>query len=156
MVQQIWLGYLDARRSALYYGRVSIRMQRWHQILSLVAILSSTAAFATVLAHLPPAASAICLGFVGGSVGWMYVSDFSKKAAETSVASQQLDRLAIEWKQLWFRQGEEGLDALSWASDLERRDNEITSRFQPEEDIDLHKRCANEAYAVAKDEFMYG
>lgn len=156
MREQIWLGLLDSRRLALYYRRLSMRSNRNNLWFTLLAIASSSAAVGTVLSHFPSWASALCLVVIASSMAWMLFAEYSKKAAVASLTAQQLDKLAIDWKELWFRQQEEGMDVLARILDLEGRVNDVTSRFDGTEDRKLNKRCAAEAYTVAKKELGYG
>ena len=133
-----------------------MRSNRNNLWFTLLAIASSSAAVGTVLSHFPSCASALCLvTVIASSMAWMLFAEYSKKSAVAStkgLTAQQLDKLAIDWKELWFRQQEEGMDVLARILDLEGRVNDVTSRFDGTEDRKLNKRCAAEAYTVAKKE----
>ncbi len=152
-MRQIWLGFLDAERLTRYYGRLSDRMRRINFALTVFTLLASTAAFASLMVHLPDFVSALCFVAVAVALVWMHLSEYSKKAAIASIVAQQCEDLAVEWKELWFRQNEEGIDPLSRIAELKRRESRITALYDSEDDHALNEKCAEEAYSVAQAEF---
>lgn len=164
-VQQVWLGLLDAERLSRYYGRLSERFQRVHLYLMVMIALCSTGAALTLLAtfqdlipvfgQLPGLIPALLSFVVAGAAIWASHSDYSKKAAISSVIRIQCDELVVSWKQLWLDVSTDPESVRVRTVDLQRRMNEVTAHALENglTNDALNRECAKEAYESLQSEF---
>lgn len=144
---------LDAGRQHRYFLAIADRHQKWHLVLSLVAVLGSILA-ATVLLSTGDnlyarIASAGMFLLVSAATVAMVVWDFSKNAQVARSAADRLNEVDIELRRLWHFT-EEGKNGE--AEDLERLErsiDEITRIDIPTDDA-LNKRCNTEAWEVVE------
>ena len=154
-VQQVWLGLLDAERLSRYYGRLALRFQRWNLFLTLVILLCSTGAAATLITELPTWVQAVLSLVVAAVAIWSYLLGYSKKAAVASVIRSQCSHLASDWRGLWADLNTDRQDIPVRIAYLQRKLNEITDHALDHglADDALNEQCAKEAYESVQSEF---
>lgn len=154
-VRQVWIGLLDAERLSRYYGRLAVRLQRWHFGLTVFIALCSTGAAATLIASLPGLIPTLLSLTVAAGAIWSSYANYSKKAAVASVIRSQCDDLIIDWKQLWSDLNTDRQDIPKQVEALQRKLNEITKPALEHglTDNALNERCTQEAYESLRAEF---
>ena len=154
-IHQTWAGLHSSERLYRYYGRLQSKLER-RNFLSLVLVgISSTGAAAVLLGHLPAYIAAILYFLVAGAVIWVFVSEYSKKAALAALASSQWREISLDWKQLWYDLDDlDSGEILARTETLRNREKVAGAEAQcgPDDDS-INKKCAEEAYAVLNAEF---
>ncbi len=150
MRDQIWYTMLDAERLSRYYGQLATRFQRRQFWLNIAVAFCSLAAASVLLAKIDVIVSAVLFFVVSGGVIWGVFADYSKKAAIANVTTRECSAISVELKQLWRNPDVPG--ALERAISLEQRLDSIT-HVGLEIDDKLNRKCAEETYASANQEF---
>ncbi len=148
MAQQVWYGLLDADRQARYFQRLSDKFRWRNRIILLVLFVSASGAATNLLASGPEIASGLIFLATAAASVWLYLADYSGKAAASRLFSNQYSELAAEWKRLWY-EGETPEEVHA----LQRRQISVASGYTISVDHDLNEKCAGETYAVLKAEF---
>ena len=153
--RQVWIGLLDAERLSRYYGRLAVRLQRWHFGLTVFIALCSTGAAATLIASLPGLIPTLLSLTVAAAAIWSSYANYSKKAAVASVIRSQCDDLIIDWKHLWSNLNADRQDIPQQVDALQRKLNEITKPALEHglTDNALNEQCTQEAYESVQAEF---
>jgi hypothetical protein len=146
---QLWYALLDAERESRYFAKVADRNKRLYMFFSVVTMIFSLTAGATLLMATPIGWTVGLFLLVSSLTALMIVYDFSGHARSARIASDLIRGVCLELKQAWYRGPE--LSSLEYVSTLERRLDEI-ARIDHIIDDKLNKQCADDAYKVILDE----
>ena len=153
-VRLVWEGLLGTDRVHRYYGYLSHHLEQKHSRLTLLAALSSFAAFAGFLVKLPAPwdtrGPAILLLITAVLNAWVWTQKYPRGISDSIDLHRQLSRLLVEWEDLWadvYRADESQIRA-RWI-DLKQRTNRVTEDAASRVPLiqSLADKSQNEAYS---------
>ena len=115
MTNQIWLGLLESEKLLRYYSELSDKLGKRNTYFELLLLVPGSGVLAVLIYHfLEGSNQLLALVFisslVSGIVGWLRVTQYSKKAAIAGVISVQCRALRDDFKRLWYS-GEDDTEA---------------------------------------------
>ena len=99
--REIWQELLDSDRLVRYYAALANRYRRLHASTLLLLAFGAASSFAAVLDVLPSDVQLIANALVGLVAAWVFIADYSKKAAVAHIINSQCLRLDTQWRHLW-------------------------------------------------------
>ena len=150
---RIRYGMLDAETLSRYYGKISDRQQRWHQGLSVAAIMLSVGGAIILLLNSPAWSVSLLFLALALVTSLMLVFDFSRRAETARIASRQMRTVLGALRDLWTDRIVTNPDYLSKkVGELEERMN-VDTYVDLIVDDKLSDQCQKEADSVLSAEF---
>ena len=158
-ISLVWHGLLDAERLSRYYLAVAARQQRWHMGLTAFVVFGSVGVVASLLFGAPDWMTGSLAVSVAAIVVWRYSHGHASHAALTEATAASCSGLALSWRDLWARlDGLDEEDAWREIQALKHGEALATARVPSHLAADerLNEHCAEEAYAVLREEYATG
>ena len=146
--RQVWRGIYETDRVKRYYGKLSDRMQRWHDCLTWTTVLCAAMAIIPLAIDLPTLISVGFFGAVAASTLWSIHAKYASKATAARIFAERYSDLAVQWRQLWY-----GDTSLPDVANLWSQYNSITSGHEISEDEGLNAKAQQEADDDISSEF---
>ena len=151
MREQIWITILDADRLTRYYGRLATTNKRIQFWLNVVVTLCSLAAATVLLIDVHKAVPAVLFFVVAASITWGIFAEYSKTATLAEHAAKEYSKLKSDAVELWYDQYAD--DVMERAFALAKRLDDVAP-MGIEQNEDLNRKCAEEAYTTVRYEFQ--
>ena len=145
----VWDHILDTDRAVRYCSAQEGRFRFRHRLLSFLTAIAASGGMASVLVHAPGWVSALVLFVTAATALWLAFADYSGKAAKAEAAADQLNILAIEWRELWFSME----IPPNRVRELATRYAHVSGWYSIESDDRLNQRVQEEAYEAITNEF---
>lgn len=158
-ISLVWHGLLDAERLSRYYLAVTARQQRWHMGLAAFVVLGSVGVAASLLFGAPDWVAGSLAAPVAAIAVWRYSHGHASYAALTEATAASCSDLTLSWRDLWARlDGLDEEDAWREIHALKHKEALTTARVPSHlaADEHLNVQCAEEAYAVLREEYAAG
>lgn len=150
MRTRVWIAILNAERNNRYFEALSSRYRLFRFFTNLGISLGSLGAAASLLGQLDLWVTVVLFVVTAACTSWSMLADYSRKVVLCDIAHRRCAELGIMARDLWFKSD---FDDIQTISRLEIELNEAQA-VDIGADFRLNRRCAEQAYQWAKNEFF--